>query len=189
MLLTGIPRSSGSTGCLKGSDSGSCLYRDSRVGIKAWRNSSGLKTEKLKQKSKAIMKNPRGKSQEKTTDKGPLLPRVKRSFMSTFQQLKHQSHFTLLVDHSQFRPDCVTILEYIHTYRKNTMGSNSLFLRDWEGDAEVVLFAPPSSSSLGSVLISGFFSSTSIGSHFSSGSSFFTSVEAESSSVYKQICK
>lgn len=44
VLLTGIPRSMGSTGCLKGSDSGSCLYRDSRVGISACRNSSGLKT-------------------------------------------------------------------------------------------------------------------------------------------------
>lgn len=45
-LQTGIPRSKGSTGCLKGRDSGSCLYRDSRVGIRAWRNSSGLNTEK-----------------------------------------------------------------------------------------------------------------------------------------------
>ena len=42
--LTGIPRSWGSTGCRKGKDSGSCRYRASRVGIRAWRNSSGLKT-------------------------------------------------------------------------------------------------------------------------------------------------
>lgn len=64
--------------------------------------------------------------------------------------------------------------------------ADPLFLRDWEGDDEVVLLAPPSSSSLGSVFISGFLSSTSIGSGFSSGSSFFTSVDTESSSVYGQ---
>lgn len=67
--------------------------------------------------------------------------------------------------------------------------ADSLFLRDWEGDDEVVLLAPPSSSSLGSVFISGFLSSTSIGSGFSSGSSFFTSVDTESSSVYRQKSK
>lgn len=62
---------------------------------------------------------------------------------------------------------------------------DSLFLRDCDGDEEVVLLQPPSSSSLGSVFISGFFSSTSIGSCFSSGSSFFIDSEPESSSVYK----
>lgn len=51
MLHTGIPKSIGSTGCLKGRDSGSCLYRLSRVGIRAWRNSSGLKTEKYTMES------------------------------------------------------------------------------------------------------------------------------------------
>lgn len=49
--LTGMPRSIGSTGCRKGRDSGSCLYRDSRVGINACRNSSGLKTEKREQET------------------------------------------------------------------------------------------------------------------------------------------
>jgi len=42
---TGICRATGSTGCLNGRDSGSCLYSFSSVGISAWRNSSGLKTE------------------------------------------------------------------------------------------------------------------------------------------------
>lgn len=50
--LTGMPRSMGSTGCLKGRDSGSCLYSDSSVGIRAWRSSSGLKTEKRKKRRK-----------------------------------------------------------------------------------------------------------------------------------------
>lgn len=72
------------------------------------------------------------------------------------------------------------------TYFIHPSAAHSLFLRDWEGDDEVVLLAPPSSSSLGSVFISGFLSSTSIGSGFSSGSSFFTSVDTESSSVYGQ---
>lgn len=74
-----------------------------------------------------------------------------------------------------------SITDSIHPF-----ASHSLFLLDWEGDEEVVLLAPPSSSSLGSVLISSFFSSTSIGSGFSSGSSFFTSVEVVPSSVFKK---
>ncbi len=45
-----MPRSVGFTGCRKGRDSGSCLYRDSRVGINACRNSSGLKTGKRERK-------------------------------------------------------------------------------------------------------------------------------------------
>ena len=43
--LTGICKATGSTGCLNGRDSGSCLYNFSKVGIKACRNSSGLNTE------------------------------------------------------------------------------------------------------------------------------------------------
>lgn len=45
LKLTGIWRATGSTGCLKGRDSGSWRYNFSRVGINACRNSSGLKTE------------------------------------------------------------------------------------------------------------------------------------------------
>lgn len=43
-IRTGIPSNWGSTGWRKGRDSGSCRYRASRVGIRAWRSSSGLKT-------------------------------------------------------------------------------------------------------------------------------------------------
>lgn len=42
---TGIASSTGSTGWRKGNDSGSWRYSFSRVGISAWRSSSGLKTE------------------------------------------------------------------------------------------------------------------------------------------------
>lgn len=43
-IRTGIPSNWGSTGWRKGRDSGSCRYKASRVGISAWRSSSGLKT-------------------------------------------------------------------------------------------------------------------------------------------------
>lgn len=43
-IRTGIPSNWGSTGWRKGRDSGSCRYSASRVGIRAWRSSSGLKT-------------------------------------------------------------------------------------------------------------------------------------------------
>lgn len=58
--LTKQPSSFGSTGCLKGWDSGSCLYKFSRVGISASRNSSGRNTahahtkENKQDKKKAI---------------------------------------------------------------------------------------------------------------------------------------
>lgn len=58
--LTGIPRSWGSTGWRKGKDSGSCRYSASRVGIRAWRNSSGLKTVVGKhKKNNTIYKAPK----------------------------------------------------------------------------------------------------------------------------------
>lgn len=62
-----------------------------------------------------------------------------------------------------------------------------LFLRFCAGEVVAVLPAPLSSSSLGSVFISGFFSSVSIGSCFGSapsGSSFFTIGDLVSSSCY-----
>lgn len=54
ILLTGIPSSCGSTGCLKGRDSGSCRYSASNVGIRAWRSSSGLNTETQNTKSQIL---------------------------------------------------------------------------------------------------------------------------------------
>lgn len=60
--------------------------------------------------------------------------------------------------------------------------AHSLFLLDCGGEEEVVLLVPPSSSSLGSVFMTIFLSSTSMGSGFTSGSSFFTG--AASSSVW-----
>ena len=50
--LTKQPSSFGSTGCLKGWDSGSCLYKFSRVGISASRNSSGRNTAHAQTKGK-----------------------------------------------------------------------------------------------------------------------------------------
>lgn len=51
-IRTGIPSNWGSTGWRKGRDSGSCRYKASRVGIRAWRSSSGLKTGTGSQKNK-----------------------------------------------------------------------------------------------------------------------------------------
>lgn len=45
-IRTGIPSNWGSTGWRKGRDSGSWRYKDSKVGMRAWRSSSGLKTGK-----------------------------------------------------------------------------------------------------------------------------------------------
>ena len=54
--LTKQPSSFGSTGCLKGRDSGSCLYKFSKVGTSACRNSSGRKTMTQSQHAKIISK-------------------------------------------------------------------------------------------------------------------------------------
>ncbi len=64
-----MPRSVGFTGCRKGRDSGSCLYRDSRVGINACRNSSGLKTGKRERKEQETKVRDRRKINESDRNK------------------------------------------------------------------------------------------------------------------------
>ena len=73
--LTGIPRSWGSTGCRKGKDSGSCRYRASRVDIRAWRNSSGLKTVLENTGNDTVDKAPRLLLQSFSMEAGLLLRR------------------------------------------------------------------------------------------------------------------
>ena len=75
--LTGIPRSWGSTGCRKGKDSGSCRYRASRVDIRAWRNSSGLKTALENTGNDTVDKAPRLLLQSFSMEAGLLLRRPK----------------------------------------------------------------------------------------------------------------
>jgi len=63
-IRTGIPSNWGSTGWRKGRDSGSWRYKDSKVGIRAWRSSSGLKTEKeerAKQRNEGKLREQRGR--------------------------------------------------------------------------------------------------------------------------------
>lgn len=74
-IRTGIPSNWGSTGWRKGRDSGSCRYKASRVGIRAWRSSSGLKTgkdgsEKYKMRNEKSFRDGRsmrGKTTQRST--------------------------------------------------------------------------------------------------------------------------